>query len=65
MAYRTKHNLYQIADLMSKKMSLPMTNTSLYFRGINFEVKHVNTFNIDDRDLQGFHKVWQADEIKK
>ena len=50
---------------MHSKMQLPMTNTSLYFRGINFEVKHVNTFHIDDRDLEGFNKVCRADEIKR
>ena len=50
---------------MHFKIKLPMTNTSLYFRGINFEVKHVNTFGIDDRDLEGFNKVCRADEIKR
>ena len=58
-------NLFQLGETMYKKMNLPMTNTSLYFRGINFEIRHVSVFGIDNRDLDGFNKVLRADAIKK
>ena len=65
MAWKAKFTLFQLAETMYLKMNLPLTNTSLYFRGINFEIRHVSVFGIDDRDLDGFNKVRKADAIKK
>jgi len=34
-----------------------MTNVSMFFRGSNFELKHTNTFNLTDEDLEEYIKL--------
>ena len=38
-----------------------MTDTSLFYRGTNFEIKHVNTFGVDDSDLAKYMKLLAED----
>jgi len=46
---------------MHNKLGLPMTDCSLFFRGVNFEIKHINSFGICDNDLQLYHKMKDSD----
>ena len=46
---------------MRFKLGLPMTDTSLFYRGTNFEIKHVNTFGVDDSDLAKYVKLLAED----
>ena len=39
-----------------------MTNVSMFFRGSNFELKHTNTFNLSDVDMQDYMKLKRQDQ---
>ena len=47
---------------MHYKLGLPMTNCSLFFSSGNFEVKHTNTFGLEDADLATFVKLLEEDD---
>ena len=38
-----------------------MTDCSLFFRGVNFEVKHVNVFGITDEDMKNYARLQAED----
>ena len=37
-----------------------MSNTSFFFRGINFEVKHLNIFGIEDFEISRYLQVLET-----
>lgn len=39
-----------------------MTDFSLFFRGVNFEVKHINTFGFGQDELNTFIDLRSKDE---
>ena len=46
---------------MHFKLGLPFTECSLFFRGVNFEVKHASSFGIDNNDLAKYKKLKDQD----
>ena len=56
-----KKDLFEAAAALHFKLGLPMTDTSFFFRGVNFEVKHVNTFGLSDEDLVKYDAIRRED----
>ena len=59
---QAKKDLFRGAATLHFGLGLPMTNCSLFFRGINFEVKHMNSFGVSDEDMASYAQLLEADK---
>ena len=49
-----KKEMMRLAYTMHTKLGLRMTDCSFFFRGVNFEIKHINVFNLSDEDMKSY-----------
>lgn len=57
-------DLCEYGVAMKATLGLPMTACSLFYRGINFEVKHMNVFGLDDSVLAIYSAKRDLDRYK-
>lgn len=53
--------MFKYAYIMYSKLNMRMSNCSLFFRGVNFEVKHVNVFGLTDEDMKNYARLQAED----
>ena len=57
-----KKDMFRHAYIMHSRLNMRMSTCSLFFRGVNFEVKHVNVFGLCDEDMQNYARL-QAEDV--
>jgi len=53
--------MLRFAYTLHSKMGLRMTDCSFFLRGVNFEVKHANVFNLNDDDMKSYADLLAED----
>ena len=51
ISIKAKREMIENAWIMNEKLNLPMLHCSLFYRGINFGVKHVNVFGLEGVEI--------------
>ena len=59
---QAKKEFFDLASKIHFQLGLPMTDCSLFYRGVNFERKHVNVFGLSDEDLKMYRSLKEEDE---
>ena len=57
-----KKELFELAAKMHFELKLPMTDFSLFFRGVNYEIKRVNTFGLGNAELASYLELRDKDQ---